>query len=86
MTNLTELHVDALLVLHQAAELGLPVETLLADLRRARHRHLALPKLESALRDLADRSYATAFESGLGAKRWRITALGISMLIEEGLA
>jgi hypothetical protein len=83
---MTNLHADILLALHGAGKFGLKLDTLLADLRRGRHRGLALPLLETALRDLADKSFSTPFESALEEKKWRITHLGTSALQEEGLA
>lgn len=82
---MSTLHIDTLVALNAAGDFGLPAETLLADLRRGRHRSLALPSLEKALRDLADRSLVTPFESELGAQRWRVTGRGKSALQEEGL-
>jgi hypothetical protein len=82
---MSKLHVDLLLALRGAAKFGVGVDELLTDLRRGRHRELALPDLEQALRDLADKSFATTFNSALGSKRWRITALGMSALQEESL-
>jgi hypothetical protein len=79
------LHIDLLLALKAAAQYGLPLDALLADLRRGRHRGLTQPQLETALRDLADQSLATPFDSPLSGRRWRITALGTSALQEEGL-
>lgn len=82
---MTNLHADLLLALNGAGKFGLKLETLLADLRRGRHRGLTLPQLETAARDLADRSLVAPFESALEEKRWRITQLGASALSEEGL-
>lgn len=82
---MSTLHVDILLALNGAGQFGLKLDTLLADLRRGRHRALALPVLEKALRDLADKSFATPFESALGESRWRIMGLGVSALQEEGI-
>ncbi len=82
---MTTLHIDTLLALNAAGDQGLPVDTILADLRRGRHRQLALPEAERMLRDLADRTFATAYDTELGARRWRITARGKSALHEEGL-
>lgn len=80
------LHTDTLLALNGAGDYGLRVSNLLPDLRCGRHRSLTQPELERALRDLADKSFVTPFESGLGAQRWRITGRGASALQEEGLA
>lgn len=76
---------DTLLALHAAADHGLPVANLLADLRRGRHRSLTLPQLESALRGLADKTFATPFKSALDDERWRITGRGTSALEEAAL-
>ncbi|MBI5693654.1 MAG: hypothetical protein HZC55_26555 [Verrucomicrobia bacterium] len=82
---MTTLHIDSLVALGAAGDFGLPLDTLLADLRRGRHRSLAQPQCEKALRDLADRSLAAPYESELGVARWRITARGRSALAEEGV-
>jgi len=82
---MTTLHIDTIVALNGAGEFGLPLDNLLADLRRGRHRKLTQPQCEQALRDLADKSFATPFESGLSGTRWRITALGKSALTEEGI-
>lgn len=79
------LHIDALVALNSSGEFGLPLENVLGDLRRGRHRALSQPQLEKALRDLADKSFATPFESAMGGTRWRITGRGNSALVEEGL-
>ncbi|PTX95758.1 hypothetical protein [Opitutus sp. ER46] len=83
---MTTLLIDILLALKGADKFGLPLDNLLVDLRRGRHRSLSVPQLESALRDLADRSFTTPVEATLSGTRWRITALGLSALQEEGLA
>lgn len=82
---MTKLHIDLMLALRGAGEFGGGVDELLTDLRQGRHRDLAKPELERALRDLADKSFATAFISALEKKRWRITSRGESALQEEGL-
>lgn len=82
---MTNLHIDALVALNGAGEFGLPLENLLGDLRRGRHRNLSKPECERALRDLADKAFATPFDSGLG-ERWRVTGRGKSALQEEGIA
>lgn len=82
---MTKLHIDLLLALKGAGDFGLPVSNLLDDLRLGRHRNLAQPQLERALRDLADKSFATPFDSGLGGERWRITGRGDSAVQEAGL-
>lgn len=82
---MSKLHIDTLLLLAAAAQYGLDLDTLLADLRQQRHRALTLPELEKAVRDLADRSFASHFTSALGSERWRITGLGTDALKEEGL-
>lgn len=80
-----QLHIDLLFFLRPAGPFGLPVADLLNDVRRGRHRQATQPQVESALRDLADKSFATAFTSALDQPRWRITALGLSALQEEAL-
>lgn len=82
---MTPLHIDLLLALHSAKPYGLPLDALLGDMRKLRHRDAALPQVETALRDLADKSLVTLTESGIST-RWRCTALGSSTLQEEGLA
>lgn len=83
---MSTLHLDSLLALNGAGEFGLPLDNLAADLRRGRHRGATLPQVEKALRDLADRSFATPFDTELGGQRWRITGRGKSALAEEGVA
>lgn len=82
---MSTLHADILLALHAAGKFGLTLEVLLPDLRRGRHRALVVPQLETALRDLADRSLVSAFQSALESKRWRLTGFGENALHEEGL-
>lgn len=82
---MTKLHTDLLIALRAAGQFGLGVNELLTDLRQGRHRALTLPELEKALRDLADRAFAIAFTSPLGATRWSATAVGGRALQEEGL-
>lgn len=78
------LHFNILVDLRTAGQYGQTVERQLPMLRVSGHRSLTVPKLEQALRDLADKSFVTPFESALGNKCWRITALGVSALSEEG--
>lgn len=82
---MTRLHLDILLELRQLTQYGLSADTLLAYLRRNSHRELAVPDLLKALRDLADKSLVTTYESALGGERWKITGLGSSALKEEGV-
>lgn len=82
---MNKLHTDMLVLLRAAAGYGLALDNLLQDLRQTRHRALTQPETERAVRELADRSYVTSFNSPLSGKRWRITALGESALQEEGL-
>lgn len=82
---MTPLHTDLLFALHAAKPAGLTAELLTADMRRLRHRHVSIPEIEKALRDLADISLATPMH-GILSDRWRITALGSSALNEEGIA
>lgn len=83
---MTNLHIDTLVALNGAGDFGLPLENLLADLRRGRHRGATKPQLEQALRDLADKSFATPFDTEFSGQRWRITGRGMSALNEEGVA
>lgn len=83
---MNNLQLDLLIDLSLAGQYGLNPETLLADLRRGRHRELTLPGLEAAARDLADRRLVASFDSALRDRRWRITALGTAALQEEGIA
>lgn len=80
-----QLLTDLLLALRAAGQYGAAPEQLLTDMRRGRHRALALPELEKALRDLADQSFAKTITTALKTKRWAITALGTSALEEESL-
>lgn len=82
---MNKLHIDTLLLLRSASQYGQTLAVLLDDLRERRHRQLAVPELERAVRELADRSLVSTFESPLSGTRWRITALGTDTLKEEGL-
>ncbi len=79
------LHFDLLLTLHASGEFGLLAPNLVDDMRRGRHRSLTRPEVDAALRDLADRAYATLFTTDAGTARWRATGRGTSALREEGL-
>lgn len=79
------LAIDILTQLRAPGRFGLSLADLLRDLRAMRHRALAFPELESAVRELADVSYVVPFRSPLSGERWRITALGESALKEAGL-
>lgn len=81
---MTPLHIDTLVALRAAAQLGLPVDLLLTDLRRGRHPQLSADKLERTLRDLADARLAALETAAIGT-RWRLTAHGASALEEGGL-
>lgn len=81
---MTPLHKDLLLALHAARPNGLTAELLTSDMRGLRHRSATVPQVQTALRDLADRSLAAPMAGPL-TDRWRITALGSSALTEEGL-
>jgi hypothetical protein len=72
-------------LLRPARDYGESEAKLLARLRQEGNRELAAPSLVIALRELADRSWVSSFASPLSGKRWRITALGLSVLEEEGL-
>lgn len=77
------LHIALLLALRSVQPYGLPVATLVTQARTAGHRATTEPEVELALRDLADRSLVASL-AGLTVK-WRLTALGVSTLTEEGL-
>lgn len=83
---MTPLHTDLLRALHRTQPYGLPADTLLSDMRLMRHRGVTLPQVETALRDLADKSLVTPLDGALVSGRWRITQLGASTLQEEGIA
>jgi hypothetical protein len=78
------LHIALLLSLRSVQPYGFPAATLLTHARTAGHRTTTLPEVEAALLALADRSLVTPMRGGL-ADRWRLTALGLSTLQEEGL-
>lgn len=78
------LHTALLLALRSVQPYGLRVPDLLAQARIAGHRSATVPQVEAALRDLADRSLVIAMQGGL-SERYRLTALGESTLIEEGV-
>jgi hypothetical protein len=82
---MTTLQFDALIALRGAGKYGVDLETILADMRKKRHRNLAIPELERAIRDIDDMRFATQYTSATGSTRWRITALGESALQEEGV-
>jgi len=84
MSPLSSLHIDILIQLRLAGKYGAPLSKLLTELRTGGYRGLAQPTLENGLRDLADRNFA-AFVDGSLTQSWRITALGISTLQEDGL-
>lgn len=75
-----------LLALELSGELGMPENRLLADARAEGFVGLTAPQLELQLRAMADGRHVTPYDPQLGAKRWRITALGHSALVEAGLA
>lgn len=81
---MSSLHTHLLLALRSVQPYGLPLVSLLAHARQAGLRATTAPEVETALRDLADRSLVIAMPGGL-AERWRLTALGESTLKEEGL-
>ena len=72
-------------VLRAGGKTGVPEERLLAELRREGFENTTAPELTALLRSAADKSWVTSFEPPLGAKRWRITALGESILQEQGI-
>jgi hypothetical protein len=77
------LHVSVLQALKAAGDVGRPEERLLTDARMAGF-DLTLPALQSELRTVADKNWITAF-SPIGVKRYRVTELGKSVLVEAGL-
>lgn len=79
------LRIHVLQALRGAGKYGLGVEQILTAMRLGSHRDLATPDLDRVLRDLADDSLVTTFNSVLEEKRWRITALGESALQEAGV-
>ncbi|MBI5770822.1 MAG: hypothetical protein HZA93_23800 [Verrucomicrobia bacterium] len=81
---MTTLHIDLLVALRSARDIGLTFGLLLTDLRKGRHPRLDEPRLERALRDLADKRLA-AYEEAELVTRWRLTARGESALQEAGL-
>lgn len=82
---MNQLTLNLLIELRQRAQYGDTGKNLLVLLRVGGHRGLTTPELEQALRDLADKSWVTPFDSPISGPRWRITALGESALKEEGL-
>lgn len=82
---MSKLNVHLLIALRAAGRFGAAEDDLLVDMRRGSHRELSAPDLVQALRDLADQSYVSAFNSALETKRWKITRLGTDALKEEGL-
>jgi hypothetical protein len=81
-----ELRVRLLQVLSAAGDIGRPADRLLTDARMAGFDTLTVPTLKIELRTLADKGWAIAFEPLVGGTRYRITALGTSVLQEQGLA
>ena len=82
---MSPLHLNILILLVAPRDYGERLGELLTKLRVSGHRGLTVPELEKTLRDLADKSFVTPFDSPLSGTRWRITALGKSALAEEGL-
>lgn len=82
---MNQLALSLLIELRQRAQYGDTAVNLLVLLRVGGHRGLTAPEMDKALRDAADKSWVTPFESPISGKRWRITALGESALKEEGL-
>jgi len=74
-----------LATLRSCSSTGLSEEQLLMLLRREGYSALTAPELEVELRGLADKSWLVPFTPPLGAKRWRISTLGISILTEQGV-
>jgi len=81
---MSPLHIALLLALRSVQPYGLPAGTLLTQARTAGHRTVTSPQIEAALRDLADKSLVASVVGTL-ATTWRLTALGLSTLSEEGL-
>lgn len=82
---MNQLALNLLIELRHRQQYGDSAANLLVLLRVSGHRALTAPELDKALRDLADKSWATPFASPLSGPRWRITALGESALTEEGV-
>lgn len=78
------LHFNILVDLRTAGKFGQSLDRQLPLLRVSGHRGLSLPDLETAMRDLADKSFVAQFDGALGGVRWRITTLGESALAEAG--
>ena len=81
---MSPLHIALLLALRSVKPYGLPSGTLLTEARTGGLRTATQPEVEQALRDLADKSLVASVVGTL-ATTWRLTALGLSTLSEEGL-
>lgn len=79
-----KLHIHLLIEFRNLGKYGDTIEHLLTAMRPS-FRTLTLPELETAIRDLGDKSLVTNFEGIMTGTRWKITALGESALKEEGL-
>ena len=80
---MSDLHLSLLLAMRGVLPYGLPLATLLTHARTAGHRSVTQPEIEAALRDLGDRALAATVQGTLGTT-YRLTALGVSTLKEEG--
>ena len=78
------LHVVVLQMLRAKRDLGRLEDALLNDARMQGH-ELTLAQLEGELRLLGDKNWIAPMELPLTGKRWRITALGESILTEAKL-
>jgi hypothetical protein len=84
-TTMNTLHLDLALLLREAKQYGLSADNLLPLLRAGSHWRLTAPELDRALRTLADLDAIKPMRGALGGTRWRLTALGGSLLEETGL-
>ncbi len=64
---------------------GMPELILLRDARMHINSAITAPELEAILREQADKKWISAFDPIIGAKRWRITALGEDVAREMGI-
>ena len=83
-TERASLRVSILQALKAAGSAGRPEDRLLTDARMAGFGDLSLPVLQSELRAVADLNWVTSFTPIVG-KRYRITSLGESILVEAGV-
>lgn len=79
-----QLHVTLLVMLRASLVPAVPEERLLNESRRAAH-SITLPALRVELRVLADKGWVAEMPQAIGGPRFRITAIGRSVLEEQGL-